>query len=230
LKRKPRTNFQVCDVRNKSVGVEAKYSSKLMRGKPDIELWKQNKIFCGVDEVGRGALAGPVVAAAVSLPPFTKIPGAKDSKQLTSKAREQLYSIIVKQALAYGVDLATVKEIDHFNIRNASFLAMNRAIRALDYKCDSAIVDGFPLPDCELPNQGIIKGDQKSLSIACASIIAKVTRDRIMDKLHKKYPQYNFLKNKGYATPSHKKTIAQIGPTKIHRKSFEPVRQTLLDI
>lgn len=201
-----------------------------MKSKIDWSLWKQNKIFCGVDEVGRGALAGPVVAAAVILPPFTKIPGVKDSKQLSPKIREELYPIIVKHALAYGVDLATVKEIDRLNIRNASFLAMNRAIRALNYKCDSAIVDGFPLPDCALPTQGIVKGDQKSLSIACASIIAKVTRDRIMDKLHKQYPKYNFLKNKGYPTPAHKKTLAKIGPAKIHRRSFAPVRQTILDI
>jgi ribonuclease HII len=200
-----------------------------LKPKPDWELWKQDKIFCGVDEVGRGALAGPVVAAAVVLPKFTKIPGVKDSKQLTPKAREALYPIIVKQALAYGVDLATVKEIDRLNIRNASFLAMNRAIRAIGYKCDSALVDGFSIPDCPLPNTGLIKGDQKSLSIACASIIAKVTRDHIMDKLHKQYPKYNFIKNKGYPTPFHKKTLAKIGPTKIHRRSFEPVRQTLLD-
>lgn len=198
-----------------------------MKPKVDWELWKNKVIFCGVDEVGRGALAGPVVAAAVILAPFTKIPGVKDSKQLTPKARESLYPIIIKEALAYGVDLATAKEIDCLNIRNASFLAMNRAIRALNYKCDSAIVDGFSIPNCELPNQGIIKGDQKSLSIACASIIAKVTRDKLMDKLHKKYPEYNFLKNKGYPTPSHKKAIAKIGPSKIHRRSFSPVRQAI---
>jgi ribonuclease HII len=199
-----------------------------VKSKIDWQLWQQNKIFCGVDEVGRGALAGPVIAAAIILRPFTNIPGVKDSKQLTAKAREKLYPIIIEHSLAVGVDLATVKEIDRLNIRNASFLAMNRAIRALDYKCDSAIVDGFALPDCELPNQGIIKGDQKSLSIACASIIAKITRDRIMKKLHKRYPKYNFVKNKGYPTPFHKKVIAKIGPTKIHRKSFEPVRQTLI--
>ena len=201
-----------------------------MKSQIDNNLWKKNILFCGVDEVGRGALAGPVVAAAVILPPFIKIPGVKDSKQLTAKVREELYPIIIKHALAYGVDLATVKEIDSLNIRNASFLAMNRAIRALDYKCDSAIVDGFPLPDCELPNQGIIKGDQKSLSIACASIIAKVTRDRIMDRLHKQYPKYNSIKNKGYPTPKHKKMLSKFGPTKIHRRSFEPVRQTTIDI
>jgi ribonuclease HII len=107
---------------------------------------------------------------------------------------------------------------------------MNRAIRALDYKCDQAIVDGFEIPECEIPNTGIIKGDQKSISIACASIIANVTRDRIMKKLHKRYPKYNFVKNKGYPTPGHKKAIAKIGPTKIHRKSFEPVRQTSMPI
>ncbi len=201
-----------------------------MKSKIDLELWQQKKIFCGIDEVGRGALAGPVVAAAIVLKPFTNIPGVKDSKQLTAKAREKLYPIIIKNAVAIGIDLATVKEIDRLNIRNASFLAMNRAIRALDYKCDQAIVDGFEIPECEIPNIGIIKGDQKSISIACASIIAKVTRDRIMKKLHKRYPKYNFVTNKGYPTPGHKKAIAKIGPTKIHRKSFEPVRQTSMPI
>lgn len=200
-----------------------------MKPQIDRKLWKQNIIFCGVDEVGRGALAGPVVAAAVILPPFCKIPGVNDSKLLTAKAREKLFRIIIKKALAYSIDWATAEEIDSFNIRNASFLAMNRAIRTLNHKCDLAIVDGFPIPDCDLPSQGIIKGDQKSLSIASASILAKVTRDRIMDKLHKRYPKYNFKKNKGYPTPSHKKIIAKIGPSKIHRRSFEPVRQTLLD-
>jgi ribonuclease HII len=201
-----------------------------VKSKIDIELWQKNRIFCGIDEVGRGALAGPVVAAAIVLKPFTNIPGVRDSKQLTAKAREKLYPVIIKNSLAIGIDLATVKEIDRLNIRNASFLAMNRAIRALDYKCDQAIVDGFEIPECEIPNTGIIKGDQKSISIACASIIAKVTRDRIMKKLHKRYPKYNFVKNKGYPTPGHKKAIAKIGPTKIHRKSFEPVRQTSMPI
>ncbi len=199
-----------------------------MKPKPDWELWNHGKIFCGVDEVGRGALAGPVVAAAVILPKFTKVSGVKDSKQLTPKTREKLYPIIIEHALAYGVDLATPKEIDRLNIRNASFLAMNRAIRALGYKCDSALVDGFSIPDCPLPNTGLVRGDQKSLSIACASIIAKVTRDRIMDKLHKQYPKYNFIKNKGYPTPFHKKALKQAGPSKIHRKTFRPCIQGLM--
>ncbi|MEO0082947.1 MAG: ribonuclease HII [candidate division WOR-3 bacterium] len=196
-----------------------------MRAKPDWQLWQQKITFCGVDEVGRGALAGPVVAAAVVLPPFTTIPGVKDSKQLTPKIREQLFREIIKKALAYSVGLATVKEIDRFNIRNATFLAMTRAIKTLKIKCALALVDGFAIPGCPLPSIGIIKGDQKSISIACASIIAKVTRDQIMKRLHKRYPKYNFAQNKGYPTPSHKNVIAKLGPTKIHRKSFEPVRQ-----
>ncbi|MEO0077297.1 MAG: YraN family protein, partial [candidate division WOR-3 bacterium] len=126
-----------------------------MRAKPDWQLWQQKITFCGVDEVGRGALAGPVVAAAVVLPPFTTIPGVKDSKQLTPKIREQLFREIIKKALAYSVGLATVKEIDRFNIRNATFLAMMRAIKTLKIKCALALVDGFAIPSCPLPNIGI---------------------------------------------------------------------------
>lgn len=198
-----------------------------MQARPDLLLWKKKIVFCGVDEVGRGALAGPVVASAVILLPFTKIPKIKDSKQLTPQRREALYSIIINRALAYSVGMATVKEIDRWNIRNAAFLAMKRAIKQLADKCELALVDGFPIPNCSLSNIGIIKGDEKSLSIACASIIAKVTRDRIMDKLHQQYPEYNFLKNKGYPTPFHKKMLQQFGPSAIHRKSYEPVRALL---
>jgi len=208
-----------------------------MKSQIDKKLWNQNVVFCGVDEVGRGALAGPVVAAAVILPPFTKFPKIKDSKQLTPKQREDFYSKIMNKALAVGVGSASYKKIDQINIRNASFLAMKRAICKLmrqetrgkkqDIRCEMAIVDGFPIPDCQLPTKGIIKGDEKSISIACASIIAKVTRDRLMDKLHKKYPQYNFVENKGYPTPFHKNILKQIGPSKIHRRSFSPVCQSL---
>ncbi|MCX8014419.1 MAG: ribonuclease HII [candidate division WOR-3 bacterium] len=198
-----------------------------MRAKPDWELWKQKIVFCGVDEVGRGALAGPVVAAAVVLPPFVKIPGVKDSKQLTPEKREKLFPIITNKALAYSFGFASVKEIDCLNIKNASFLAMNRAIKALAVKCDLALVDGFVIPNCPLPNIGIIKGDQKSLSIACASILAKVTRDHIMEKFHKQYPKYNFPIHKGYPTRHHKLMLLQYGPSRIHRKSFKPVVQCL---
>ncbi len=194
---------------------------------PDWKLWKQGIILCGVDEVGRGALAGPVFAGAVILPPFAFFPKIKDSKQLTAKARETFYSMIIKRAIAYGIGRASVTEIDKYNIRNASFLAMRRAIENLNHRFDLALVDGFEIPNLDVPNQGIIDGDEKSLSIACASIIAKVSRDRYMAKLHKKYPAYNFIENKGYPTKFHRKVLMQIGPSAVHRKSFAPVRLAL---
>lgn len=196
-----------------------------VRGKPDFELWKQGSIFCGIDEVGRGALAGPVVAAAVILPPFTYLKGIRDSKQLSPQKREAFFILITEKALAIGVGSATHKEIDRFNIRNASFMAMKRALRKLKHKCDAAIVDGFSIPRCNLPNRGIVKGDEKSISIACASIIAKVTRDRLMCALHHQYPQYDFIKNKGYPSPYHLRALKQSGPSFLHRKSFRPVKK-----
>lgn len=198
-----------------------------MKSKHDYTLWNKGVTFCGVDEVGRGALAGPVVAAAVILPSFTYIAGIKDSKQLTPKARERFYSIIKGKALAIGIGSATHREIDRFNIRNASFLAMKRAIKALDYECDSALVDGFTIPKCEMPTKGIVKGDEKSISIACASIIAKVTRDRLMVIMHNQYPEYDFAENKGYPSPHHLKVLKKIGPSFLHRKSFQPVKKVL---
>lgn len=222
--------IHVREKRSKGFGVRKKSARKSVRGKPDFELWKQGAVFCGIDEVGRGALAGPVVAAAVILRPFTYLKGIKDSKQLSPKKREAFYLLIKEKALAVGVGSATHKEIDRFNIRNASFLAMKRALRNLmkqAKKCERAIVDGFEIPGCILPNQGIIKGDQKSISIACASIIAKVTRDRLMCTLHNQYPQYNFLKNKGYPSSFHLKVLEQNGPSFLHRKSFQPVKKIL---
>ncbi len=198
-----------------------------LRETPDWKLWKHGIVFCGVDEVGRGALAGPVFAAAVILPPFWEIPTIKDSKQLTPLAREKFYAMIIKKALAYGIGKASVKEIDELNIRNAAFLAMRRAISKLKCQFDLALVDGFAIPDCDVSNQGIINGDKKSLSIACASIIAKVNRDRLMMKLHQKYPAYNFMKNKGYPTDFHRRVLEQIGPSEVHRKTFVPVRLAL---
>ncbi|MCX7784623.1 MAG: ribonuclease HII [candidate division WOR-3 bacterium] len=198
-----------------------------MKATPDWKLWQKGIIFCGVDEVGRGALAGPVFAAAVILPPFSFFPEIKDSKQLTPKARERFYSMIIRKAIAYGIGKASVKEIDKLNIRNAAFLAMQRAIENLKYKFDLALIDGFAIPHLEIPNQGIINGDEKSLSIACASIIAKVSRDRLMARLHQKYPAYNFIENKGYPTEFHRKVLMEIGPSAIHRKGFTPVRLVL---
>lgn len=203
---------------------------KKLQGKPDFELWKQGAIFCGIDEVGRGALAGPVIAAAVILPPFLYIEDIRDSKQLTPKAREYFYSLIKVKALAIGVGAATHREIDRFNIRNASFLAMKRAIHTLmkqEKHCEQAIVDGFEIPGCVIPTKGIVKGDEKSISIACASIIAKVTRDRLMCAMHNQYPQYGFLKNKGYPSLYHLRALKQNGPSFLHRKSFRPVKSVL---
>jgi ribonuclease HII len=230
LKNKPRSRLAGSRKIKRNPG---KYSPAIklkVRSKADFELWNQGCVFCGIDEVGRGALAGPVVAAAVILPPFTYIKGIKDSKQLTPKSRERFYSLIKEKALAVGVGSATHKEIDRLNIRNASFLAMKRAIRDLikqEKKCERAIVDGFEIPKCEIPNKGIIKGDEKSVSIACASIIAKVFRDRLMSVMHNQYPSYNFARNKGYPSPYHLKALKQNGPSFMHRKSFRPVKSVL---
>jgi ribonuclease HII len=224
LKNKTRNKYQSGKGKNRNA-IRALY--KRIRSKPDFKLWKQGAVFCGIDEVGRGALAGPVVAAAVILQPFTYIKGVKDSKQLSPKKREEYFSIITEQALAIGVGAATHKEIDRFDIRKASFLAMKRALRNLmkqEKKCELAIVDGFAIPDCIIPTKGIVKGDEKSISIACASIIAKVTRDRLMCALHNQYPQYDFLKNKGYPSPGHLKVLKQNGPSFLHRKSFRPIK------
>lgn len=193
---------------------------------PDYEFEKAavNSGFsciCGVDEAGRGPLAGPVCAAAVILPEGAVIDGLDDSKKLTEKKREKLYDIIKETAVAYSVAYGTLEEIESVNILEATYLAMNRAIEGLSVKPDFALIDGNRVPrGIKIPCETIVKGDSKSMSIAAASVLAKVTRDRLMLEYDKKYPEYNFKKHKGYGTKEHTELIKQYGPCEIHRLSF----------
>ena len=193
---------------------------------PDYEFEKAavNSGFsciCGVDEAGRGPLAGPVCAAAVILPEGAVIAGLDDSKKLTEKKREKLYDIIKKTAVAYSVAYGTLEEIETVNILEATYLAMNRAIEGLSVKPDFALIDGNRIPrGIKIPCETIVKGDSKSMSVAAASVLAKVTRDRLMLEYDKKYPEYNFKKHKGYGTKEHTELIKQYGPCEIHRLSF----------
>ena len=177
--------------------------------------------ICGVDEAGRGPLMGPVCAAAVILPEGVELEGVNDSKKLSEKKREALYDVIKEKALAWGIAFASVEEIEEYNILEATYMAMNRAVEQLGDKVDFALVDGNRVPkgikvDCET----VVKGDGKSLSIAAASILAKVTRDRLLLEYDEKYPQYGFAKHKGYGTKEHTEAIKAYGPCEIHRLSF----------
>ena len=193
---------------------------------PDLELErlcraKGYTCVCGVDEAGRGPLAGPVCAAAVVFPDEVDIEGINDSKKLSEKKREALYDVIKEKALAWGIAFASVEEIEEYNILEATYMAMNRAVEQLGDKVDFALVDGNRVPkgikvDCET----VVKGDGKSLSIAAASILAKVTRDRLLLEYDEKYPQYGFAKHKGYGTKEHTEAIKAFGPCEIHRLSF----------
>ena len=176
--------------------------------------------ICGVDEAGRGPLAGPVYAAAVILPRNLEIEGLNDSKKLTEKRRDEIFDIIVDKALAYGIAFATVEEIEQYNILNATFMAMNRAIEKLSIKPQLALIDGNQSAGIELSNRTIIGGDGKCASIAAASILAKVSRDRYMIEIGEKYPQYSFKKHKGYGTKVHFECLRKYGISEIHRKSF----------
>lgn len=177
-------------------------------------------IICGVDEAGRGPLAGPVYAAAVILPSDCVIEGLNDSKKLTEKKREALFDEIKEKALAYGIASADEKEIDEINILNATFLAMKRAITSLSVRPDLALIDGNQKPHTDIEEVTVIKGDAKSMSIAAASVLAKVSRDRFMLEMAEKYPQYEFARHKGYGTKLHYEKIAQYGVCDIHRLTF----------
>lgn len=176
--------------------------------------------MCGVDEAGRGPLAGPVCAAAVILPECLEIPGLNDSKKLSEKRRDALYDVIVEQALAYGIAFAEVSEIEELNILGATFLAMNRAIAKLPDLPAMALIDGNRNSGIAVPSRCVIGGDGKCASIAAASILAKVTRDRYMYEMAEKYPQYGFDQHKGYGTKAHYAAIREYGPCEIHRMSF----------
>lgn len=182
---------------------------------------KGYKLVCGVDEAGRGPLAGPVCAAAVILPENCEIDGLNDSKKISEKKREMLYDIIMEKAVAYSIAYGTLEEIEEHNILEATYIAMNRAIDGLDIKADFALIDGNRVPrGIKIPCETVVKGDSKSFSIAAASILAKVTRDRLMLEYDKKYPQYLFAKHKGYGTKAHYDAIKQHGVCEIHRLSF----------
>lgn len=183
-------------------------------------LAKGYKSVCGVDEAGRGPLAGPVCAAAVILPEGIIIDGVNDSKKLSEKKRESLFDVIREQALSYSIAYATVDEIEEINILNATMLAMRRAIDGLDIKADYAMIDGNKIPPIDIDAECIVKGDAKSMSIACASILAKVSRDRLLYKYAEEYPMYGFDKHKGYGTKVHREAILKYGPCPYHRKSF----------
>ncbi len=182
---------------------------------------KGYKYICGVDEAGRGPLAGPVCAAAVILPEGCEIEGLNDSKKLSEKKREMLYDVIVEKAVAYSIAYGTLEEIEQYNILEATYLAMNRAIEGLSVNADFALIDGNRVPkNITVPCETVIKGDSKSYSIAAASILAKVTRDRLLLEYNKKYPQYGFANHKGYGTKAHYDAIAQHGVCEVHRISF----------
>ena len=175
---------------------------------------------CGVDEAGRGPLAGPVCAAAVILKPDDIIEGVNDSKKLSEKKREALFDIIKQRAVSYSIAWATVEEIEEMNILNATMLAMKRAVEGLDIPADYAIIDGNKTPELDITSNSIVKGDAKSMSIAAASILAKVSRDRLLLEYAKEYPEYKFEKHKGYGTKVHREALLTYGPCPIHRMSF----------
>ena len=193
-----------------------------------IDMWEIERgcfgagyqLVCGVDEAGRGPLAGPVCAAAVILPPGLEIPGLNDSKKLTEKKRCELFDVITSEAVSYGIALVSEKEIDEINILQATFRAMEQAVSRMDVSPDLVLVDGNREPHMPYPVKTVIKGDSLSASIAAASILAKVTRDRLMEQLDETYPQYGFAVHKGYGTKRHYAALTEHGPCPIHRMSF----------
>ncbi len=219
-----------------AVKKEAKPKAKTRRPDPEAFIWLERYLWeagvrraAGVDEVGRGPLAGPVVAAAVIFPQPTCLPGVNDSKMLAAEQREELEQVIRASALCVGIGEASVEEIDRLNILKASFLAMKRAIGSLCLVPDYLLLDGnLPLPDASFAQLSLVQGDARCLSIAAASIIAKVHRDRLMRQLHEVYPQYGFDQHKGYATPEHVRAIRHHGQCPVHRRSFQV--KELLDL
>ena len=194
----------------------------------NIDMWSiengcfsdEIKIICGVDEAGRGPLAGPVCAAAVILPPNAEIPGLNDSKKLTDKKRRELFPIIKEMAISYGIGYASHEEIDQINILQATYLAMERALAQLDLKPDLALIDGNRAKDFGIPVKTVVKGDSLSASIAAASVLAKVSRDDLILQLAEAYPQYGFEIHKGYGTKAHYESLRAHGPSPVHRMTF----------
>jgi ribonuclease HII len=193
---------------------------KKMMEYEDVLYAKGYNLVCGIDEAGRGPLCGPVVAAAVILPKDMYIEGVNDSKKLTEKKREKLYDDIMEKAISVGIGIGPVELIEKVNILNATKLAMKKAVESLEPKADYALVDGNQMIDIDIPGETVISGDALSQSIAAASIIAKVTRDRMLVEYDKLYPKYGFAKHKGYGTKAHTDAISKYGLTPIHRPSF----------
>lgn len=181
---------------------------------------KGYRCICGIDEAGRGPLAGPVCAAAVILPPYVDIPGLDDSKKLSDKRRRELFPVIKQTAIAYGIAFAEPEEIDSINILQATFCAMERAVSMLDAKPDLLLIDGNREKDFDIPVETVVRGDSRSLSIAAASVLAKVTRDDLMLEMAKEFPMYGFDVHKGYGTKAHYAALKEYGPCAIHRASF----------
>lgn len=189
-------------------------------------LWQSGcQQVAGVDEVGMGPLAGPVVAAAVSFPPQAFIPGIDDSKRLPAAKREALTRVVRKQALGVGIGVVGVSEVDQLNVYYAGLLAMRRAVEKLPFRPDHVLLDAKSLPHLSIPQQSVAKGDQRSFSIAAASIVAKTWRDQLMRELHARFPQYGFDHHKGYGTCEHQKALRKHGPCAVHRKSFNVIRE-----
>ena len=214
----------------------AAYYKRLEKMNQEMELWESMQQYedewqlrgaqyiAGVDEAGRGPLAGPLVIAAVILREDAYIPGLNDSKKLSAAKREQLYDAVIEQALAIKVNIVSVSNIDKYNIYAATQRGMVEVLQGLKIKPDVALVDAMPLPELDFETVPIVHGDALSVSIAAASIIAKVTRDRIMERLDARFPAYGFAKNKGYGSAAHMQAIAENGVTKWHRRSYEPVK------
>lgn len=204
-------------------------SKKFSRAEQISLVWDVTGLIAGVDEAGRGPLAGPVVAAAVILDDKAPIKGLADSKQLTAKRREQLYDEIRAKALCCSVAQATVNEIDRLNILQATLLAMQRAVQGLRLKPAKVLVDGNRLPALNVMAEAIVSGDALVPSISAASIVAKVTRDRILNELHDRHPEYGFNRHKGYGTAKHLLALQRLGPLDEHRRSFAPVARALVE-
>jgi ribonuclease HII len=215
----------VTDIRDRILRDTARAGAERLRlaalRRDEAALWESGATYvAGVDEAGRGPLAGPVVAAAVILPENTELAGLDDSKKLTPARREELFPRIMLEAVAVGVGSASEKVIDEVNILRATLGAMRDAVAALSTRPDHVIVDGNTLPDLDIPRTAIPRGDERSAAIAAASVIAKVTRDRLLTDLDAKYPGYGFAKHKGYGTSEHVAALARLGPCEIHRRSF----------
>jgi len=187
------------------------------------------RLITGVDEAGRGPLAGPVVAAAVILPPDVRIAGLRDSKLLTARQRDALFAEIRSVAVAVGVGMVGPRTIDRINIRRATFLAMHRALLRLGVEPELVVVDGELVPDLPFAERAFVKADRRVAAVAAASVVAKVTRDRIMDRLDARFPGYGFSEHKGYPTPGHLAALAALGPSPVHRLSFGPCRRLSQD-